>query len=68
MITRLFIKFMTILGVDENMIVLLFVQRVILGKTAFADVPRQLKQAVYEDLVDSGFGELAGDYQPPEAP
>ena len=59
---------MTILGVDENMIVLLFVQRVILGKTAFADVPRQLKQAVYEDLVDSGFGELAGDYQPPEAP
>lgn len=53
---------------DDFMMVLLFTQRVINGKTAFEDVPRLLKQGVYEELKDSGLEYLAGDYQPPEAP
>lgn len=36
-----------------------FAQRVILGKTAFADVPAVLKPKVRELLVDAGLGELA---------
>lgn len=36
-----------------------FAQRVILGKTAFADVPAVLKPQVRELLVDAGLGELA---------
>ena len=35
-----------------------FAQRVILGKTAFADVPSALKQGCAEVLVDSGLPEL----------
>ena len=50
------------------MMALLFAQRVILGKTAFEDVPSTLKPQVYEHLVDSGVEFLAGDYQPPTAP
>jgi len=50
---------------DVEMMILLFTQRVILGKTEFKDVPDKLKPAVYEHLVDSGVPELAGDYQPP---
>lgn len=69
MIIRFYIKIMKkLLGVDENMIILLFTQRVILGKTDFEIVPDVLKPAVYENLVDSGMQHLAGDYQPPEAP
>ena len=36
-----------------------FAQRVILGKTAYADVPAVLKPQVRELLVDAGLGELA---------
>lgn len=36
-----------------------FAQRVILGKTAYADVPTVLKPQVKELLEDSGLGELA---------
>lgn len=36
-----------------------FAQRVILGKTAFSDVPAVLKPQVRELLVDAGLGELA---------
>ncbi|WLR54827.1 hypothetical protein LC048_20900 [Mesobacillus subterraneus] len=46
------------------MMALFFAQRVILGKTAFQDVPDSLKPAVYEHLKDSGVEYLAGDYQP----
>lgn len=35
-----------------------FAQRVILGKTAYADVPAVLKPQVQELLEDSGLGEL----------
>lgn len=40
------------------MMAMLFAQRVILGKTAFEDVPRTLKQQVADLLVDSGLPEL----------
>ena len=36
-----------------------FAQRVILGKTAYKDVPKALKAQVKELLVDAGLGELA---------
>lgn len=36
-----------------------FAQRVILGKTAFADVPKALQQGCAEVLIDSGLPELA---------
>ena len=36
-----------------------FAQRVILGKTAYKDVPATLKAQVQELLVESGLGELA---------
>lgn len=35
-----------------------FAQRVILGKTTFAEVPRLLKEQVREILIDSGLPEL----------
>ena len=41
------------------MMAMLFAQRVILGKTTFANVPEKLKAQVYELLVDSGLEELA---------
>lgn len=44
---------------DVDMMAMFFAQRVILGKTAFADVPTALKAQVRELLVDSGLGELA---------
>ena len=47
------------------MMAMLFAQRVILGKTEFNDVPSTLKPQVYEILVESGVGFLAGDYTPP---
>ncbi|WP_165767545.1 hypothetical protein [Tetzosporium hominis] len=47
------------------MMSILFAQRVILGKTAFEDVPALLKPQVYGHLKDSGVEFLAGDYQPP---
>lgn len=40
------------------MMAMLFAQRVILGKTAFAEVPKALKQGVAEVLLESGLPEL----------
>lgn len=42
----------------EEMMAMFFAQRVILGKTAFADVPNSLKEAVKEVLVESGLSDL----------
>ena len=36
------------------MMAIFFAQRVVLGKTAFADVPKVLKASVAENLIDSG--------------
>ena len=41
------------------MMAMFFAQRVILGKTKFADVPTVLKPQVLEILTDSGLAELA---------
>lgn len=43
----------------EIMMAMFFAQRVILGKTAYKDVPAKLKPQVKELLVDSGLPELA---------
>lgn len=40
------------------MMAMFFAQRVILGKTAFNDVPKALKKQVAEVLIDSGLPEL----------
>lgn len=40
------------------MMAMFFAQRVILGKTAFIDVPKTLKAKVAEILIDSGLPEL----------
>ena len=47
-----------ILGGGENMMAMFFAQRVILGKTSFAEVPAKLKDQVRELLVDAGLPEL----------
>lgn len=67
MIVRFLIQLLIKLLGDDEMMALLFAQRVILGKTAFEDVPNSLKPGVYEHLKDSGVEFLAGDYQPPTA-
>lgn len=43
----------------ETMMAMFFAQRVILGKTAFANVPAVLKAQVAELLNESGLPELA---------
>lgn len=43
----------------EIMMAMFFAQRVILGKTEFAEVPAKLKEQVREILIDSGLEELA---------
>ena len=40
------------------MMAMFFAQRVILGKTAFDEVPKALKKQVAEILIDSGLLEL----------
>ncbi len=50
---------MTIVKGSETMMAMFFAQRVILGKTLFADVPAVLQEQVRELLIDSGLGELA---------
>lgn len=42
----------------ELMMAMFFAQRVILGKTEYADVPAKLKEQVKELLVDAGLPEL----------
>lgn len=55
---RLFIWLLKRLKGGEEMMGMFFAQRVILGKTAFADVPNSLKEAVKEVLVESGLSDL----------
>ena len=55
--TQLFIL-QLILGGGEIMMAMFFAQRVILGKTSFAEVPAKLKDQVRELLVDAGLPEL----------
>ena len=43
----------------DTLMAMFFAQRVILGKTAYKDVPALLKPQVKELLEDSGLGELA---------
>ena len=50
-----------IMGGGEIMMAMFFAQRVILGKTTFADVPEKLKAQVRELLEDAGLPELAQD-------
>ena len=47
-----------ILGGGEIMMAMFFAQRVMLGKTSFAEVPAKLKDQVRELLVDAGLPEL----------
>ena len=48
-----------ILGKDGmTMMAMFFARRVILGKTAFENVPKALKAGVAEVLIDSGLPEL----------
>ena len=42
----------------ETMMAMFFAQRVILGKTAYKDVPAKFKDQVKELLVDAGLPEL----------
>lgn len=42
----------------EEMIVMLWVQNILLGKKTYSQVPRLLKEKVKESLIDSGFEEL----------
>ena len=42
----------------ETMMAMFFAQRVILGKTAYKDIPAKLKDQVKELLVDAGLPEL----------
>ncbi len=44
---------------EKIMMAMFFAQRVILGKTAYKDVPTPLKAAVKEILEESGLGFLA---------
>lgn len=55
-IVSLFIKFLT--KGEFVMMAMFFAQRVILGKTAFDQVPKALKKGVAEVLIDSGLPEL----------
>lgn len=54
---RLLIKSITMLG-GAQVMAMFFAQRVILGKTAFKEVPKALKQGVAEVLLTSGLPEL----------
>lgn len=55
-IVSLVIKFL--MKGELVMMAMFFAQRVILGKTAFDDVPKALKKQVAEVLIDSGLPEL----------
>ena len=60
MVTILFntlVKFMKKEGI--TMMAMFFAQRVILGKTKFAEVPNVLKARVREILIECGLEELA---------
>lgn len=49
-----------ILGKEvQEMMAMLWAQKIMLGKKTFADVPRLLKNQVKEILIESGLEELA---------
>ena len=51
--------FMIIFGKEgETMMAMLWAQQIMLGKKTYAQVPRLLKEAVKEILIDSGMEEL----------
>jgi hypothetical protein len=64
MIIRFFVYLIIKVLGDDDMMALLFAERVILGKTDFNIVPESLKPKVYEELKISGAEHLAGDYTP----
>lgn len=45
-------------GKDDTMMAMLWCQQIMLGKKTFAQVPRLLKEAVRELLIDSGCEDL----------
>ena len=49
------------------MMAMLWAQQVMLGKKTFSQVPRLLKEQVKALLMDSGYGELAGQTGAAEA-
>ena len=57
LLTNLFILFTRKEG--KEMMAMLWAQQIMLGKAAFSDVPRLLKDKVKALLVDSGCAELA---------
>lgn len=54
---RLLLRLISCKEVDE-VIAMLWAQRVVLGKKAFSDVPRLLKEQVEEILIESGMRAL----------
>lgn len=59
MITRFLFWLLLHLEGGDTMMAMFFAQRVILGKTAYSEVPTTLQAGVKEILVDSGLGFLA---------
>ena len=45
-------------GKDEDMMAMIWAQQIMLGKKIFAQVPRLLKEKVWEVLIDSGCEDL----------
>ena len=45
-------------GKEEDMMAMLWVQQIMLGKKTYAQVPRLLKEKVREVLIDSGCEDL----------
>lgn len=56
---RVLLFLFKLLGGDSELMAMLFAQRIILGKSTFAQVPTLLKDQVREILIDSGVGYLA---------
>jgi hypothetical protein len=59
MLANILVFVIKILKGDMTVMALLFAQRIILGKSTFAQVPALLKEQVREILIDSGVGYLA---------
>ena len=55
---KLFIIYIIFRKDGKIMMAMFFAQRVILGKTTFAEVPTSIKPGVAEVLLDSGLPEL----------
>lgn len=54
MITRFLFWLLSKMEGGEDMMAMFFAQRVILGKTAYSEVPSTLQPGVKEILIDSG--------------